>query len=156
MFREIFKNWGQVSGRQSGALPYAVVDGRLVFLLVTARRTGRWIFPKGSISTGMTAWDSAAKEALEEAGVSGAVGQIPIGSYLINDKGALVAVDLYPLKVEQQFDDWKEKGQRLRHWVLLPEAQRLIGNRELSRIPAAFQREFMRNLGRTQRTPRQR
>ena len=152
----MFKNWDQVSGRQSGAMPYMIIDGRMVFLLVTARRTGRWIFPKGSISTGMTAWDSAAKEAFEEAGVCGTIASTPVGSYMVGDKDSLVAVDLYPLKVEQQFDDWKEKGQRLRHWVLLPEAQRLIGNRQLSRIPAGFHREFMRGQGRTQKRLRQR
>jgi 8-oxo-dGTP pyrophosphatase MutT (NUDIX family) len=156
MFRQIFRSWDQVSGRQSGAMPYAVVDGKLVFLLVTARRTGRWIFPKGSITCGMSAWDSAAKEALEEAGVTGTIGTEPIGSYMISDKGRPVAVDLYPLQVEQQFDDWKEKGQRLRHWVLLPEAQRLIANRSLSRIPVAFQREFTRNQRPSARTTRRR
>jgi 8-oxo-dGTP pyrophosphatase MutT (NUDIX family) len=156
MFRQIFKSWDQVSGRQSGAMPYAIVDGRVVFLLVTARRTGRWIFPKGSITSGMTAWDSAAKEALEEAGVSGTIGTVPIGSYMISDKGSAVAVDLYPLEVEQQFDDWKEKGQRLRHWVLLAEAQRLIANRSLSRIPAVFQREFTKDQRLITKTTHQR
>jgi 8-oxo-dGTP pyrophosphatase MutT (NUDIX family) len=156
MFRQIFQSWDQVSGRQSGAMPYSIVDGKLVFLLVTARRTGRWIFPKGSITAGMTAWDSAAKEALEEAGVSGTVGTVPVGSYTISDKGLAVAVDLYPLEVEQQFDEWKEKGQRLRHWVLLPEAQRLIANRSLSRIPAAFQRQLIQGRRLRARTLRQR
>ena len=148
MLREIFRNWDQVSGRQSGALPYAIVDGRVVFLLVTARRTGRWIFPKGSISTGMTPWDSAAKEAIEEAGVAGEISNEPIGTYWITDKGRRTAVDLYPLRVEQQFDAWKEKDQRLRHWALLPEAQRLIANRALARIPANLQRKLLRNASR--------
>lgn len=130
--------------RQSGALPYRIVDNRVVLLLVTSRRNGRWIFPKGSISAGMTAWDSAAKEAIEEAGVAGTIETSPIGTYQISDKGMRVAVDLYPLKVEQQFDSWKEMNQRLRHWVLLPEAQRLIADRSLSRIPAALGRHIKR------------
>jgi 8-oxo-dGTP pyrophosphatase MutT (NUDIX family) len=148
MLREFFRNWDQVSGRQSGALPYAVVDGRVVFLLVTARRTGRWIFPKGSVSTGMTPWDSAAKEAMEEAGVAGEISNEPIGTYWIADKGEKIAVDLYPLRVDQQFDRWKEKEQRLRHWVLLPEAQRLITDRALARIPAVLQRKLLRSASR--------
>ena len=46
--------------RQVGALPYALVDGRLSVLLITARRSGRWIFPKGAIEPNMSASASAA------------------------------------------------------------------------------------------------
>jgi 8-oxo-dGTP pyrophosphatase MutT (NUDIX family) len=132
----------RTGGRQSGALPYSVVDGRLVILLVTSRRTGRWIFPKGSISSGMTAWDSAAKEALEEAGVGGVVSLEPIGSYQISDKGVLVDVAIYPLRVELQHDDWDERHERLRHWVLLPEAKRLLADRALVRVAETLERQL--------------
>jgi 8-oxo-dGTP pyrophosphatase MutT (NUDIX family) len=128
--------------RQSGAVPYTIVDKQIVFLLVTARRTGRWIFPKGSVAAGMSAWDSAAKEAMEEAGVKGVIGTVPVGTYWLRDKTGRIPVDLYPLKVEQQFESWKEKDQRLRHWALLPEAQRLIADRALSRIPQALKRQL--------------
>jgi 8-oxo-dGTP pyrophosphatase MutT (NUDIX family) len=123
-------------------LPYTLVEGRVVFLLVTSRRTGRWIFPKGSISSGMTGWDSAAKEAMEEAGVLGTVSQEPLGSYQISDKGVLVDVDLYPLKVETQLDEWDEMHQRLRHWVLLAEARRLLAERSLVRLAEKLHRSL--------------
>ena len=147
MLREFFSHWNprgeplpdQV---QSGALPYAVVDNRVVFLLVTSRRTGRWIFPKGSISAGMTAWDSAAKEAMEEAGVIGQIGTEPLGSYLNNDQGALVQVDLYPLRVDAQMEHWDEMEQRLRHWALLTETRRLLADRSLGRIVGALHRQL--------------
>jgi 8-oxo-dGTP pyrophosphatase MutT (NUDIX family) len=155
MFREIFQVWRRRSAsasaskvRQSGAMPYCVIDGRIVFLLVTTRRTGRWIFPKGGIVQDMTPWDSAAKEALEEAGVSGTIGTTPIGTYYTSDKGQIVPVDLYPLEVEQQFDSWKEMDQRLRHWALPAEAQRLIADWRLSRIPVSFHRQLMRQKNR--------
>lgn len=146
MLRDFLRHWNPlvppgIRGRQSGALPYSVVDGRLLILLVTSRRTGRWIFPKGSISSGMTAWDSAAKEALEEAGVEGQVSPEPIGSYQISDKGILVDVAIYPLRVEMQHDDWDERHQRLRHWVLLPEARRLLADRALVRIAEALEHQ---------------
>jgi 8-oxo-dGTP pyrophosphatase MutT (NUDIX family) len=147
MLRNLLRHWDPrvetIPGpRQSGALPYAVVENRVVFLLVTSRRTGRWIFPKGSISVGMTAWDSAAKEAMEEAGVTGQVATEAIGSYHNSDKGTLVQVDLYPLRVEAQMDDWDEKDQRLRHWVLLAEARRLLANRSLARIVETLDRQL--------------
>lgn len=147
MLREFLRHWNPrvepVPGiRQSGALPYAIVDGRVVFLLVTSRRTGRWIFPKGSISTGMTAWHSAAKEALEEAGVTGEVSETVIGSYQNSDKGMLVDIDLYPLRVDAQLDSWDEMDQRLRHWALLAETKRLLADRSLARIVEALHRQL--------------
>jgi 8-oxo-dGTP pyrophosphatase MutT (NUDIX family) len=128
--------------RQSGALPYSVIENRVVFLLVTSRRTGRWIFPKGSISTGMTAWDSAAKEALEEAGVTGQIAKEPAGSYQNSDKGMVVDVDLYPLRVDAQHETWDEMDQRLRHWALLAETRRLLDDRSLVRIAESFHKQL--------------
>ncbi|KKB09969.1 NUDIX hydrolase [Devosia chinhatensis] len=142
--REFLKNWSPKvetpsALRQAGALPYALVDGRMAFLLVTSRRSGKWIFPKGAIEPGLTPWDSAANEALEEAGVSGAIEQTPVGSYrasIGNDGVTLVDVDLYPLLVTQQHEHWREDNQRLRHWVTLSEAKRLLADRSLGRLAA--------------------
>lgn len=140
--REFLKHWSpkvetQADLRQAGALPYAIVDGRVAFLLITSRRSGKWIFPKGAIEPGTTPWESAAMEALEEAGVAGTIEQEPVGSYRASvgaDGIALVDVDLYPLLVTQQLDAWREKDQRLRHWATLSEARRLLADRTLSRL----------------------
>ncbi|SFV30548.1 Predicted NTP pyrophosphohydrolase, NUDIX family [Devosia crocina] len=142
MLREFLSNWSPrvetPDGlRQAGALPYAVVEGRLAFLLITTRKTGRWIFPKGRIEPDMTPWDSAAMEALEEAGVIGEISQVTVGSYRASSGGSgatLIDVDLYPLRVTEQLDEWREKGQRLRHWATLEEAKRLLADRSLSRL----------------------
>ena len=144
MMREFLKYWSPKVEtpdglRQAGALPYALVDGRMTFLLITSRRSGKWIFPKGAIEPGYTPWDSAANEALEEAGVSGEIEQVPVGSYrasIGNDGAVLVDVDLYPLLVTQQHDSWREDQQRLRHWATLPEARRLLADRSLGRLAA--------------------
>jgi 8-oxo-dGTP pyrophosphatase MutT (NUDIX family) len=140
-----FRNWGGDRNgpcivRQSGALPYRIVNTRVVFLLVTSRRTGRWIFPKGAVSSGMTPWESAAKEALEEAGVAGQIDTSPIGAYRHLDGGRPIDIDLYPLRVEQQLDEWDEMHQRLRHWALLPEVRRLIADRSVSSLAASLER----------------
>lgn len=130
--------------RQVGALPYAVIDGRVTFLLITSRRTGRWIYPKGSLIEGKTAWQSAAQEALEEAGVEGVVEDVPIGTYRTVKKGGLarhvVEVDLYPLRVTHQHDDWPEKSKRHRHWVLLREARRLLDDSVLEDLTVKLSR----------------
>ncbi|WP_137152476.1 NUDIX hydrolase [Devosia sp. FKR38] len=146
MVREFLRNWSPVVEsapglRQAGALPYSVVDGRMTFLLITSRRTGRWIFPKGAIEPGMTAAESAAIEAMEEAGVSGQIEDTPIGSYRTGsgaNGSALVDVDIYPMRVMSQLDIWKEMGQRLRHWAVLPEARRLLADPDLGRLVVAL------------------
>src|SRR5215471_8614155 len=67
---------------QYGALPYRVGNGsRPEFMLVTSRETQRWIIPKGWPKKGKSPRRSAAREAFEEAGVLGAVGRRPLGSF---------------------------------------------------------------------------
>ena len=147
MLLEFLRSWSSRAEivpvlRQSGALPYSFVNDRVVFLLVTSRKTGRWIFPKGSISTGMTAWDSAAKEALEEAGVFGEISANAIGTYGNTDKGMRTEIDLYPLRVDAQLPVWKEMDQRLRHWALLAETKRLLADRSMAGIVEALHRQL--------------
>lgn len=142
----------QTAIRQSGALPYAIVDDRMAFLLVTSRRSGLWIFPKGAIEPDMTPWESAALEAYEEAGVLGDIGTQPVGRYqaLAGSGGSkLIEVDLYPLLVTSQLEDWKEKGERLRHWVTLAEARRLLANGGLREIVEHFEASQLRTTYRT-------
>ncbi|MFD2646643.1 NUDIX hydrolase [Devosia albogilva] len=155
MLRDLLRHWSpkvETAGdiRQAGALPYAIVEGRLAILLITSRRTGRWIFPKGAIEAGLTPWESAAKEAREEAGVVGEVSTSPIGSYRTGAGAmgsALVDVDIYPLRVEQQLDEWKEKGQRLRHWTVLSEAKRLLADPALVKLATRLSAEVALRQG---------
>ena len=58
---------------QYAALPYRETASGLEFLLITTRRTRRWIVPKGWPMDGHAPHAAAAREALEEAGVSGDV-----------------------------------------------------------------------------------
>ncbi|KQN70116.1 NUDIX domain-containing protein [Devosia sp. Leaf64] len=134
----------QLEVRQSGALPYAYINGNLHFLIVTTRRSGRWIFPKGGVKQGYTPWDSAACEAEEEAGVGGEISDLPIGAYQarVGSDALLVTVDIYPLEVTRQYDQWREKGQRLRHWATLTEAQRLLGEPVLCDLAEKLARQL--------------
>ncbi|MBD8064217.1 NUDIX hydrolase [Devosia sp. PTR5] len=144
MLQNVLKHWSprvEVLGglRQSGAIPYAIIDGRIAFLLVSSRKSGRWIFPKGGVPAGLTPWDSAAKEALEEAGVAGRIETTPLGSYRTSSSAPgspVIDVDLFPLLVEQQFEHWQEENLRLRHWVTLSDARRLLADRSLARLAA--------------------
>lgn len=121
--------------RQAGAIPYALVDGQVAVLLITSRRTGRWIFPKGGLMEGLDPHEAAAQEALEEAGVQGIVGDQPLGAWrTIKRRGVRVKpieVDMYPLLVTQQHETWEEQHQRRRHWAGVREARKLLSDPRL-------------------------
>jgi 8-oxo-dGTP pyrophosphatase MutT (NUDIX family) len=110
------------SKNQVAALPYRLNEaGRIEVLLVTSRETGRWIIPKGGVMKGRTAWEAAAQEALEEAGVEGKIDRRPLGHYTYwkrkADHFALYKVEVYGLKVKRQLASWPEQGQRDLQWV---------------------------------------
>ncbi len=122
---------------QAGAIPYTIVKGTPVFLLITSRGTGRWIFPKGAPIAGYELWQVAAREAFEEAGVEGDVETVPVGRYR-GLKGSIrtapIDVQMFPLRVVRQLDVWPEKDRRHRHWVMLPEARRLLSEPDLAEM----------------------
>jgi len=81
---------------------------------------------------GLTPSQVAAQEAMEEAGVEGDVDPTPIGRYrafkTLPFRRKVIEVEVYPLRVTQQWDEWPEKGRRHRHWAILPEARRLLSD----------------------------
>ena len=93
---------------QSGAIPYLIRNGRIHYVMITSNNTGNWIFPKGMIEPDMTAAESAANEAFEEAGVTGTVEDKPLGRFTYEKFGREITVDMYPLKVDIVHDDWQE------------------------------------------------
>jgi 8-oxo-dGTP pyrophosphatase MutT (NUDIX family) len=79
---------------------------------------------------GLTPHEAAAREAFEEAGVEGEVRDVPLGAWrTIKRRGVRVTpieVDMFPLLVTRQLDNWEEQSQRRRHWAGLREAQQLL------------------------------
>ena len=108
---------------QHGALPYRVgPDSALKILLVTSRGTRRWIIPKGWPIKGLTTAETAAREAFEEAGVTGKAGRKKVGVYhydkrLASGRLQKVKVSVFALKVEAEFDVWPELAQREKQWM---------------------------------------
>lgn len=133
--------------RQVGALPYKFVDGQMMFLLVTSRRSGRWIYPKGSQIKGLQNWESAAQEALEEAGIEGEVERQPIGSFRavkrVGQRRRVVEIDLFPLRVTTQHDRWQEMKQRRRVWMTLAEATTRLADPVLVDLTQKFSHRLM-------------
>lgn len=66
--------------REVAAVCYRIRKGDIEFLLVQTR-SGRWTFPKGGVEADLTQAQSAALEAVEEAGVHGRIEEVPFARY---------------------------------------------------------------------------
>jgi 8-oxo-dGTP pyrophosphatase MutT (NUDIX family) len=128
---------------QFAALCYRIKNEKVQFCLVTSRRSGRWIVPKGWPMNGQTPMDAAATEAFEEAGVRGKIEPRPIGVfsyYKVHSKNELPCIAVvYPLKVKKVLRTWPEHKERNRKWLSRKKAAALVDNAELSQIILRFQ-----------------
>jgi 8-oxo-dGTP pyrophosphatase MutT (NUDIX family) len=136
--------FGQAPCRlQVAALPWRkTVDGVEV-MLITSRDTGRWVLPKGWPEGVEEMCDAAAREAGEEAGLSGAVSRQVAGRYfyakaLASGEEVACEVLVYPLEVDQVAEKWKERRQRKRKWVSPGQAVRMINEPDLCTLISAF------------------
>ena len=128
---------------QFAALCYRIKNEQVQFCLVTSRRSGRWIVPKGWQMNGQTPMDAAATEAFEEAGVRGKIEPRPIGVfsyYKVHSKNELPCIAVvYPLKVKKVLRTWPEHKERNRKWLSRKKAAALVDDAELSQIIMRFQ-----------------
>lgn len=141
------KKWDVRS--QFAALCYKTHNDGVRVLLITSRRTGRWIVPKGWPTDGLTPAQSALKEAWEEAGVIGKPRDMCLGlfSYRKDFDGDLdlpcVAM-IYPVKVKSLAQEFPEAGQRKRRWVSRRKAAQMVSEPELARILHDFDPRLLR------------
>lgn len=116
---------------QYAALPFRLVEGEPQVMLITSRDTGRWIVPKGWPERRLSGPAAAAREAFEEAGLLGVIGDEPIGRYVYDKRlrsGRTVpcTVSVFLFRVQSEAEDWPEKGQRERRWMSPAEAALLV------------------------------
>ena len=134
----------EIAIRQVAALPYRVEDdGSVRVLLITTRETRRWVIPKGNPIRGLAAYEAAAQEAFEEAGVSGVAARQPMGYYNYwkrRRSGAVrqATVAVFPLAVTGQAELWPEQDQRRTQWFGIADAAAQVGDRELAPLIAGF------------------
>jgi len=107
--------------RQSAVIPFRRGHAGLEIMLITSRKRRRWVVPKGIVEPGLTEAESAAKEALEEAGITGRVLPKPVGSFEYEKWGGTCQVAVYAMEVEQELATWLEEF-RDREWVNSAEA----------------------------------
>lgn len=130
--------------RQSAVLPYRWLRGRrLQVLLITSRRRTRWVLPKGVQEPGIEASESAAKEALEEAGVEGETDRVPIGSYEYSKWRGTCHVLVFPMAVHEVHEHWQE-SERDRCWLSPEQAAERVDEPQLKKLIRRFAREMSR------------
>ncbi|MDX7951092.1 NUDIX hydrolase [Lichenihabitans sp. Uapishka_5] len=137
--------------QQYAALPFRRGDG-LEIMLITSRETRRWVVPKGWPMKGRRPRGTAAREAMEEAGISGAVAKAAIGSYVyikrgIGGKSWPCRVDVFPLEVRVERATWRERKQRTRQWFNYIEAADAVAEPDLKGLILAFGVAFDRMDG---------
>lgn len=133
----------KLTGIQYAALPYRIRGRQLQVMLITSRRTRRWIIPKGWPIEGLKPHEAAAQEAVEEAGIDGEIADRPIGSFhyikRVKDAETLaIQVIVFPFRVEDHLPDFKEQGQRTVAWFDYQEAAIRIAEPSLKRLIREF------------------
>ncbi len=138
------KLFGTVPCRlQVAALPWRELNGNVEIMLITSRGTGRWILPKGWPEAREPLCEAAAREAGEEAGISGRVSTLEAGRYfyakaMTGGHDVPCEVFVFPLLVESVSDHWKESRQRIRRWMKGSDAQREVAEADLAEIIGHF------------------
>jgi len=129
---------------QYAALPYRLdAKGDPEILLITSRERKRWVIPKGNPIPSFMNYETAAREAFEEAGVEGGIAIESIGSfrYLKRRRSGLevpALVTVYPLHVTRQAARWPERGQRELRWFAPADAAEAVEEPELKAIIASL------------------
>jgi phosphohistidine phosphatase len=103
---------------QSAVLPFRWRDGQLEVLLIGSSSNRHWSLPKGIVEPGLSAAQSALKEAREEAGISGQLAPVEPGHYPHAKWGAHCGVTLFAMRVDDELPEHHlEEPQRARRWM---------------------------------------
>lgn len=124
-------NKSELEFNQSCVIPYRISNGNIEILLITSIKKQRWIFPKGFIEFNLSAFESAKKEAYEEAGVVGENETVELGSFDLKKKNQTSHVKIFSMEVTKELNDYPEKNLRKRKWFSVEDA---LGNIENSDI----------------------
>ena len=104
--------------------------------------------PKGWPEPDLSPGENAAREAFEEAGVTGKISPQPIGSYhYLKERkdggGVPCSVEVFALAVTKQLDDWPEKGVRELIWLPVDQAVVRVGEPGLRQVLKDFRKQHM-------------
>jgi 8-oxo-dGTP pyrophosphatase MutT (NUDIX family) len=128
--------------QQYAALPWRRAQGCEI-LLITSRETRRWVIPKGWPMPGLSAAESAAQEAYEEAGIRGEMTAQAMGHYTYSKRQRRGAkkrflVEVFAMEVTEVLGEWPEAHERARQWLSPEAAVALVEEPELATLIRRF------------------
>jgi 8-oxo-dGTP pyrophosphatase MutT (NUDIX family) len=129
---------------QVAALPWRkTAQGGVEVMLITSRDTGRWVIPKGWPEGQEDLYEAAAREAAEEAGLSGSVSRFEIGRYYYGKRQpsgmeARCEVLVFPMEIDQVAEKWPEQKKRKRKWFSPQAAAAMVRERDLGELISAL------------------
>lgn len=121
--------------KQVAVLPIILADGGVEVMLLTSRRRGRWVLPKGWSRSGEAMSVTASAEAFEESGIAGLIASHPVGHYTYEKRmrggySVISDVSVYPMLVDHHLIDWPERGERDLRWFPIGKAAEKIDDEE--------------------------
>lgn len=119
---------------QSAVVPFRKIEGAIQILLITSIRKKKWIVPKGYVEFNLHPFESAKKEAYEEAGITGTNETIELGFYKKEKSTGVISVRVYSMEVLKILEDFPEKKLRKRKWYSLEDAIITVGIPEVSEM----------------------
>lgn len=119
---------------QSAVVPLRFNGNNLEVLLITSIKKKKWIIPKGYIEYGLTPFESAKKEAFEEAGIIGSNETEELGEFIAGKNNNKKIVKVFLMNVLNQSDDYPEKNLRKRKWFNINEAIQMVDNDSIKNI----------------------
>lgn len=113
----------ELNFHQSGVIPYRLKGKKKVeVLLITSVKRKRWIIPKGYVEFNLSPFESAKKEAFEEAGLLGSNETFELGEFIIEKSYGKCFLKIFSMEVIKEHEDYPEKFKRSKKWFGLDEA----------------------------------
>lgn len=144
MAKDIAGLMAEGGASQCGALCWRMHRGRIEILLVTSRDTGRWVIPKGWPIDGLELAEAAAREAWEEAGITGQIETTAAGSFhylkAFKQRTEMLPceVQVFALRVTKITAKFPERKERRRKWYSAGKAAKLVAEAGLAALIADF------------------
>lgn len=124
--------------RQSAVIPYRQTNSSAEVLLITSRKRGYWILPKGIVEPGSTPAESAQREAFEEAGIEGEISTNSLAVFRDRKWGGICLVEVFPMRVLKILEQWPEDHERSRRWFPAPQAIHAVHKPALKEVLTRF------------------
>ncbi len=125
--------------KQSGVIPYRKNNGVLEVLLITSIKKKKWIIPKGYIEFNLSPFESAKKEAFEEAGIIGSNETIELGTVELKKGMGVTHMKIFSMEVIKMLDDYPEKELRKRKWFSAEEASSKVTIPDIPKLITTLQ-----------------